>query len=66
LQQGNEQTVLAELDQIPAINATPADPQTARHVLAAVAAGWALALDIDVLRTAVQTYGIMPTEAAPE
>jgi cyanophycin synthetase len=66
LQQGNEQTVLAELDQIPAINATPADPQTACHVLAAVAAGWALALDIDVLRTAVQTYGIMPTEAAPE
>jgi cyanophycin synthetase len=63
LHQGTEQSVLVELAQIPVLN----DSDTPVHyVLAAIAAGWALGLDADVLRTGVQTFGQMPAAISSE
>lgn len=65
LQHGNEQSVLVELAQIPLLTEGRND-RLMHWVLAAIAAGWALNLDADVLRTGVQTFGQMPAAANPE
>jgi cyanophycin synthetase len=65
LQQGTEQSVLLELDQIPCLNGDQTG-SLARWALAAIATGWALGLDLEVLRTGVQTFGQMPSEPVPD
>jgi cyanophycin synthetase len=68
LAHGRDRTVLTELAQVPLLQVPASQAHRLRNVLAAVAAGWALGLDADVLRTSVHTYSpeapAMPVETA--
>lgn len=64
LQQGTEQSVLLELAQIPLLEGQ--NSKLTHYVLAAIATGWALNLDAEVLRTGTQTYGMIPADPASE
>lgn len=64
LTEGSEQFALSELSQIPCTD-NGRSPENIMNVLAAIAAGWSLGLDSDVVRAGVQTFGVVALEPSP-
>lgn len=55
---GAEQFALSEISQVPCTD-NGRSPEQIMNVLAAIGAGWSLGLDTDLIRAAIQTFGVV-------